>query len=66
MIVSLPDSEKIIKSYDFNQCLGSLESGNIHANYPVIAALGDSSSIVAYLTKKGEEKFVAYQVVGLK
>jgi len=43
-----------------------ITNGNILASYPVIGAVNDSSSIVAYLTKKGEENFVAYQVVKLK
>jgi len=43
-----------------------ITNGNILASYPVIGAVNDSSSIVAYLTKKGEKNFVAYQVLKLK
>ena len=35
------------------------------ASYPVIAASNGNSSIVAYSTKKGEDNFVAYQVIDL-
>ena len=36
------------------------------ASYPVIAATGERSSIVAYTTRKGEKNFVAYQVVNIE
>jgi hypothetical protein len=43
-----------------------ITNGNVQASYPVLAALNDSSSLVAYLTTKNEKNFVTYQVVKLK
>jgi hypothetical protein len=39
---------------------------NYQASYPVLTASGEHSFIVAYLTKKGDRNFVAYQVIDCK